>query len=53
MTAPTGRRDTRRMLIDLWPLHGLRLVTPRLELRYPNEEEEPAAGLGRPAMRTN
>ena len=25
-------------LIDLWPLFGLRVTTPRLELRYPDDE---------------
>src|SRR6266851_4003442 len=27
------------MLIDHWPLLGLRLITPRLELRLPSDEE--------------
>lgn len=27
------------MLTDLWPLYGLTVVTPRLELRLPREEE--------------
>ncbi len=27
------------MLIDHWPLLGLRLITPRLELRLPTGEE--------------
>lgn len=27
------------MLSDLWPLYGLTIVTPRLELRLPHEEE--------------
>lgn len=27
------------MLSDLWPLYGLTIVTPRLELRLPREEE--------------
>lgn len=27
------------MLTDLWPQYGLRIVTPRLELRLPREEE--------------
>lgn len=27
------------MLADLWPLYGLTMVTPRLELRLPHEEE--------------
>ncbi len=27
------------MLIDHWPLAGLRVTTPRLELRLPNDEE--------------
>ena len=27
------------MLIDHWPLLGLRLITPRLELRLPSDAE--------------
>jgi hypothetical protein len=35
------------MLIDHWPLLGLRLITPRLELRLPaGEELGDLAGLG-------
>jgi RimJ/RimL family protein N-acetyltransferase len=32
-------RDNGAMLIDHWPLLGLRLITPRLELRLPSGEE--------------
>ncbi len=35
----TGHRDNALMLIDHWPLLGLRLITSRLELRLPADEE--------------
>ncbi len=34
-----GNGDNAPMLIDHWPLLGLRLITPRLELRLPIGEE--------------
>src|SRR6266480_3863974 len=34
-----GHGDNAPMLIDHWPLLGLRLITPRLELRLPIGEE--------------
>jgi RimJ/RimL family protein N-acetyltransferase len=36
---PSGLCRLARMLIDHWPLKGLRVRAPRLELRVPSEEE--------------
>ena len=39
VTAGAGHRDNALMLIDHWPLLGLRLITSRLELRLQAGEE--------------
>jgi RimJ/RimL family protein N-acetyltransferase len=39
LTTAAAYRNTPRVLIDLWPLFGLRLRSPRLELRLPRDEE--------------
>jgi RimJ/RimL family protein N-acetyltransferase len=48
--------DTRRMLVEHWPLFRLRVTTPRVELRYPTDDdaatlaEVGAAGVHDPAV---
>jgi len=39
VTTEAGHGDNAAMLIDHWPLLGLRLITSRLELRLPTSEE--------------